>query len=402
MIPNRYKRFFFFCAVVLVAPAIFACVALRRLARRRVPDVPLRIVVLPQLTRIGDLVCATPVFRAIKERYPDAHLAVVTTNKVVGIIRNNPRIDEIIVYKSTDLWGLVRALRRGRFDWSFSLTGTSFGNLIFFAGLVLRRAKLTPSDRTRTEWLTDWMTPQKLLYTHGAYLPRRYLDLLYLLRIEHPREVQEVFVTDAAEARASAYVGEHSIDEKHPLIGISITAGNKIKEWGDARFAELAQRIMARYPSGAVVFLGAPRDSARISALVEDLKSAGHSMSRENRERPVPTFVAATDLTLDELAAFLKRLDLYIAVDTGPIYIAHALGVPLVDITGPVDPWEQPPHDRKSICVTPPAPFYPSSFVLKRPGQKEAHARAREAISVEMVLVAVEDLLQRFGAAGRV
>lgn len=381
MIPNKYKRLFFFCAVVLVAPAIFACVALRRLARRRAPDVPLRIVVLPQLTRIGDLVCATPVFRALKERYPEAHLAVVTTNKVVGIIRNNPRIDEIIIYKSNELWGLVRVLWRGRFDWSLSLTGTSFGNLIFFAGCVLNRVKITRQDRTRTELLTDWMAPRKLLYTHGTYLPRRYLDLLRLIGIENPREVQEVFASDVVEARASAYVREYGFEERHPLIGISITAGNKIKEWGDARFAELARELMARYPDGAIVFLGAPRDSARIGALVDSFR-VKHRM-----------FNIAANFSLDELAGFIQKLDLYIGVDTGPIYIAHALGVPLVDITGPVDPWEQPPHDSKSICVMPPAPFHPSSFVLKRPGPKEAHARARDAISVEMVLVAAQHLL---------
>ncbi|MDP3735686.1 MAG: glycosyltransferase family 9 protein [bacterium] len=397
MIPNRYKRFFFFCAVIVAAPVVFVCIALRRNARRRSPKAPLRIVVLPQLTRIGDLVCATPVFRAIKERYPDAHLAVVTTNKVVGIIRNNPRIDEIIIYKSTELLGLVRALRSGNFDWSFSLTGTSFGNLIFFAGLVHNRAKITRSDRTWTERLTDWMASHKLFYTHGTYLPRRYLDLLRFIGIEAPREQQEIFVSTEAGARAASFLKEHGLDGRHPLIGVSVTAGNKIKEWGDARFADLARELIARYPTGAVVFLGAPRDSARIGALVESLDVQHRVLNKNIQHSTLNTvlniFTAATDFSLDELAAFIKRLDLYIGVDTGPIYIAHALSMPLVDITGPVDPWEQPPHDSTSICVMPPAPFYPSSFVLKRPGSKEAHAHARDAISVEMVAGAAVELL---------
>jgi len=400
MIPNKYKRALFFCWVCAAAPVFFSCIALRRMARRRTPDVPLRIVVLPQLTRIGDLVCATPVFRAIKERYPNAHLAVVTTNKVVGIIRNNPRIDEIIIYKSTELLGLIRALRRGRFDWSFSLTGTSFGNLIFFAGLVAHRAKITRRDRSRSERLTDWMAPQKLLYTHGTYLPRRYLDLLRFVGVESPREQQEIFVSTDAEARAASFLKEHGLEGKHPLIGISITAGNKIKEWGDARFADLARELVAKYPDGTIVFLGAPRDSARIGALVESLNvqyPVQHRVLNRVVQHSVlntSMFTVVVDFSLDELAAFIKRLDLYIGVDTGPIYIAHALGVPLVDITGPVDPWEQPPHDEESICVMPPAPFHPSSFVMKRRfGSREAHARARDAISVEMVLEAAVELL---------
>ncbi len=394
MIPNRYKRLLFFLWVFITAPIIAARIALRRWRRRgALVGAPLRIVVLPQFTRVGDLVCATPVFRAIKEAYPDAHLAVVTTNKVVGLIRNNPRIDELIIYKSTELMGLVRALRRGDFDWSFSLTGTSFGNLIFFAGLVRRRAKITRADRTLTERLTDWMTPLKLLYRHGTYLPRRYLDLLELIGIRAPREVREVCVSPDAEARAAAFLDERGLTARHPLIGVSITAGNKIKEWGDARFGALAGLLMATYPAGAVVFLGAPRDSARIGVLVETLNVA-HPMFNTTSNVKHRMCNIAVDFSLEELPALLKRLDLYIAVDTGPIYMAHALGVPLVDITGPVDPWEQPPHDEKSICVMPPAPFYPSSFVLKHPGPKEAHAKARDSITVEMVREAAVELIE--------
>ena len=64
---------------------------------------------------------------------------------------------------------------------------------------------------------------------------------------------------------------------------------------------------------------------------------------------------------IDELKALISKINLFISVDTGPIYIAEAFGVPTVDIIGPVDEREQPPvgprhriayiKDRKEAAI---------------------------------------------------
>jgi len=55
--------------------------------------------------------------------------------------------------------------------------------------------------------------------------------------------------------------------------------------------------------------------------------------------------------SLNELKAFISKLNLFISVDTGPIYIAEAFGVPTVDIVGPMDEREQPPIGEKHKIV---------------------------------------------------
>jgi ADP-heptose:LPS heptosyltransferase len=105
-------------------------------------------------------------------------------------------------------------------------------------------------------------------------------------------------------------------------------------------------------------------------------------------------FFKAVNFTLEELPSLIKRLNLYIAVDTGPIYIAHALKVPLIDITGPCDSNEQPPNDELSIQVRPPPYIKPSSFVMKKPGKPAEHEKALESTHVEDVFLAIEKLSQ--------
>lgn len=89
----------------------------------------------------------------------------------------------------------------------------------------------------------------------------------------------------------------------------------------------------------------------------------------------------------------MNRFNLYIAADTGPIYIAHALKVPLVDIIGPVDPREQPPKDERSIQVVAEG-VEPTSFVLKKVSVPSGGLHALQKISVAQVERAV-DALQR-------
>ena len=43
----------------------------------------------------------------------------------------------------------------------------------------------------------------------------------------------------------------------------------------------------------------------------------------------------AGELSLLELAAVVRRLDLYLTVDSGPAHMAAALGTPLVALWGP-------------------------------------------------------------------
>jgi len=68
--------------------------------------------------KIGDLVCATPVFRAIKEKYPEVQLAVLVTPRVEEILQNNKRINKIIVNslnskkKILDVWHLIKEIRK--------------------------------------------------------------------------------------------------------------------------------------------------------------------------------------------------------------------------------------------------------------------------------------------------
>lgn len=369
---------------MLLSPALFFVAFLRRRVRSAPPQ-NARILVIPIMTRVGDLVCATPVFRALKMRYPHCRLSVLVAKNVAGIVRHNPRIDELMVMNDVPFKGFCGrgrfflCLFRKRFDYAIALANNPFGSLAALWSAAPVRIKTVVSGRTIVEALTDWWNTRRMRYQHGSFLQAHYVRLLAPLGVPFAEPTKEVFVTQSGEAKAQQFLKRHALQEETLLVGMCVTAGNRVKEWPLERFAELAD-MLVKQRGARIIFT----DSVRNAPLVE--KVIGMMKHKEQA-------IAVTDFSLEELPSLIKRLCAFIAVDTGTIYIAHTLGIPLVDIIGPVEPNEQPPKDSRSAQVLPSPPHAPSSFVIKRPGPAAARRAAAEAISVTAVYEACEKII---------
>ena len=335
----------------------------------------MKILVIPQTNRIGDIICATPVFRAIKQKYPGSRL-VVLVSKTKGsweIIKNNPRVDEIIFYEDA---GLIKKIRNERFDWSFNLTNYPVPSPIAFLGLIPNRVKTVIQGRSLSEILTDRLNTDEARFNHHTDVPRHYLSLIGRIGINNAPLLKEVFMSDEANKKAENFFNDHNLNQSDLVIGISVTAGNKVKEWPLKNFAIVANGIIERYRA-KVVFAGSKRDLSAINEVLDLVK---------NRSQ---CFVA--DLfSVEELPSLMKGFNLFISADTGPIHIAEALGVPLVDIMGPVDPREIAPRCSSCVVVLPPAEIPPSVFIFKKPGSVFEQRRAIEAITVQDVLLGIK------------
>ena len=376
---KRWSRFWpYWLMTVLTYPWLVFCLICRR---RKPLSKPLNVLVIPQTNRLGDLVCASPVFRAIKENLSDARVTVLVSRSKSAwqIIANNPRVDRVLFYEDANL---IKVLRQQRFDYSLALTTYSLPSLLSFLACIPRRVKTVAWPKTWSECLSDWLNTDCVEFRHHTSLPRHYLSLLTKLGVIDGRVRPEVFLTPAGEVRAQTFLKQLHIKSGSLVVGISLSAGNTIKEWGDDRFGELAKRLADNF-GAVVIFLGAGGDRIRIKELLEHY--------------PSYQFFMATDFGLEELPSLINIFGLYIAVDTGPIYVAYALDVPVVDIIGPVDPTEQPPIDEKSLLIIPPTPIGPSSFVFLSPGTKSSHQRAVNAITVDFAYSQIQSFLFRLG-----
>src|SRR5687768_10815330 len=121
-------------------------------------------ILLVRLRLIGDVVFTTPLIRALRGRYPDAHLTYVVEPMAAPVVRGNPHLDELIVVPKRA--GLARLrddlatalqLRRHRFDLAIDLHGGPRGAWLTWAsGAAMRIGYRTPGHN----WMYTHVVPR--------------------------------------------------------------------------------------------------------------------------------------------------------------------------------------------------------------------------------------------------
>ena len=336
----------------------------------------LRILVI-QTAKIGDIVCSTPVFREIKKNYPESFLGVLATPLTKDILINNPHIDEIIVLDG--FLKLVKEIKKGKFNRSFSLLPGLLNNLVPFWSRIANRVGTTSKYAPKGAKISGLFNNYNLEYKRETSALKHYLKLLKFLDIKKVSEEKEIFTTQEQEKKATLFLKENNLDKNEILIGISVTAGKKFKEWSPNKFSQLADKIIDNFKTN-IIFIGNNSDKAIIKKVQSLINNKSFSIMHFN---------------LMELASLLKNLSLFISVDTGPLYIANALKIPVIDIAGPCEMKSQSPSNNFIIVQKLP-PCGPCSFISSAPSYcKEGHSKCIKDIQVDDVFEAVKKILKK-------
>ena len=307
--------------------------------RKRTVAHPKKILVV-QMAKLGDMVCTTPVFRAVKRASPDTKLVVIGDAINSHVVAGNPDIDRYIIGK--DIPEVIRQVKEERPDFA-CVMGPDFGNLLIpiFAGvrsIAAFKVSGGKSSETRTYKL---LLPfvHTVPYVFGSYVSRALLRLLEPAGIVSDDTRKHLYFTDEAKQKIDALYTENGITPDDFVVGISPTAGHRTKQWAPEYFARVADYLHERHKA-TVIIIGGPADTAEGEAMRAALQSA-------------KVVYTVGRLNIDELKALISRLGFFMSVDTGPIYIAEAFDVPTIDIAGPIDVNEQPPRGPLHKNVTP-------------------------------------------------
>lgn len=150
------------------------------------------------------------------------------------------------------------------------------------------------------------------------------------------------------------FCNEVQIDERSParrdandrLVFLAPTAGWGAKEWPPDRFAALAAALVQQ---GHRVLINSTPPLPDMTA--DTVCRTAHALLLPVLQHQVRSVTA----TLPQLLALLRRVDVVVAGDTGPLHLAAALGKPTVALFGPTDPARNGPHTANAIVLRDPA-----------------------------------------------
>src|SRR5215471_5371887 len=86
---------------------------------------------------LGDAVMTTPALMRLREKFPEAHIAILTPEKLAALWQHHPAIDEVIPFATGEgIFSVARKLRAGRFDVALVLPNSPRSALeVYLAGI---------------------------------------------------------------------------------------------------------------------------------------------------------------------------------------------------------------------------------------------------------------------------
>jgi ADP-heptose:LPS heptosyltransferase len=333
-----------------------------------------------QTAKIGDLICSTPVFREVKKKYPGAHITVIANPITKELLEYNPNINEVITIQHAAYKGLMGKLklsgliRRGKYDIGVCLNPNIPFAVILLWGFVPIRLSVMPDFSGFTFKLASVFFTHLEKHIRGKMVIQTYMQMLRVIGISSGNILKEIYKSGDADEKAEQIIGK--IDK--PLIGIAVSSGNKLKELGADKIASIINAILDNM-NAYIVLIGSEQETKTANTVVEAVAKRDSIIN------------AVGKLHLKELPALIERLSLFIGVDTGIIYMADALSIPLIDIAGPSDMKDQRPTDKNAILIQKnDLPCVPCSHAFRSPYYCKIDAReCIESITAGEILKAV-------------
>jgi ADP-heptose:LPS heptosyltransferase len=306
-------------------------------------------ILLVRLREIGDVVFTTPALRAVRQRFPDAHITYLVEPLAAPVVACSRHIDELIVAPRASLGSDIRLglrLRARRYDLAIDFHGGPRASLLAWLSGASRRIGYAVRGR-------GWM------YTTRVARPREWRprhavenqwDLLEPIDVPAPSadaDPVEMPVDPQAAAAVAHRLRTAGLQLTDCLIVVHVSAGNPFRRWPQASFAELVATLASRHVDARVIVVSGPSEPNAAASVVE---SARERLSPPTRG----SVLSIGECSLAELRALFDRAALFIGGDSGPLHIAATSAIPIVGLYGPTlpvrsAPWRNPMLTTESV-----------------------------------------------------
>ena len=268
-----------------------------------------------RIDRIGDVVLSTPIPREVKRKYPNSFVAVLVRDYTKDIYKNNPYVDEIIVYDKGEndfnFWQMMKRLREYKFNHAFMLLPDERLNwLLFFSSIKIRIG--VGHKLYQFLSLTKYVNRRK-------YIPLRHeadycLDMIRKIGIE-PQSINPEIYLSKDEKRKVSEIKKILSNSKKTIVGINSTSGNSAPNLQPEEYKKIINKLL---------------DIDNIKVVVTDYNPPAELLNINGVD------YLNKGKRLRESILNYAAVDIFISSSTGPMHIAAALNVKTISLFCPL------------------------------------------------------------------
>lgn len=289
------------------------------------------LIIRPQSIQLGDTICSLPMFKAIKNRYPDSYITFVgcPTNYNVELKKLNPFLDEVIIYRKDSLriqYEFIRNLRKKKYDLvivpsTIRISSTSYFIALMAKGKIKAGIKRIDEEKNPLGFVldikeeADWKRDR----TNQVY---RFLDTVKslgcTLSLDEIKRMR-IGLNEEETAFGNSFIAQNFPDKSKKIFGFHPGGGETENLWGVKNYFDLITSVNERY--NPYIFLTS-------GFLDEEITSELESMLTDSGIK----YTTVKNLDTYKLASILKHIDLYVSNDTGVMHLAAYSGTKTLSV----------------------------------------------------------------------
>ncbi len=327
--------------------------------KRRFPSSPKKILLI-RFWGIGSTIVATPAIRALKEKFPDAEISLLTMHKNKGVYDNSVLFDKIIYFKMKNITRtiaftpLLIARLRNCYDLAIDLEFFSrysalvsfFLNCytIGFSYKMQGRKRLFDAVKEISDDENRRITFVGLIEKTGAKTSSYRLEKIRCMQDEKSALIQ--LVADKLEISSGTML-KLVKQKKLKIAVINPNAGEFAEQriWPTENFAKLCIKLIRNKKAGLIVIAGGKQDASRALQIVSAVKKK----LNEDEKKNIVSFAGL--ISIRQFAYLLELSSVFITNDTGPMHIGFAMGSNVVALFGPESPLRYGPVVENNVAV---------------------------------------------------
>lgn len=318
-----------------------------------------KVLLIHHMLAMGEVVLLTSAYKVIKENWPSASITVIAGGYAEVFLKTIPWVDKVLPIESFGIFlGKIPRLKKILLKpftvlmFSYFIRKNGF-NIVFMRNderlphTKLVRMGVIFSGKREVISLKPLMD---IYFSPKQHVVQSYCHILKHIGFNVGNDVSpELTVTVSGINKGKEFLYINNINvEEDKIIGFSPVSKLKIKTW-DAKLAADFCDLILKYNSHKILIF--TTDQEYISRVKQFIRSDNI------------TFVGHMDFK--DLTSLISLCSLYISVDTGPMHVAAACGVPTLGLFGPTSGTMFGPYGKNCSFIqkTPECSYYkPEAF----------------------------------------
>lgn len=277
---------------------------------------------------LGDTVVESPFIRAVRENYPQHHIMMICAPENYNLLELCPYVDEIVPYSGkvegsfykTHLRQIRQFAKEHYADKDFDLaiiSSTCMPSLIegWLVYLTHAKRRATFTEKLNAGQHREYMGAYDRFFTDvldsigEVHEVENNNALLRHLGIEVKDDSYELWTDEKDTQTIAKLWQEKQIDDNKIKIIVNLSTSSKSKDWPVERYIEVCRAVREKYDV-EYILIGAGENAREYGDIF-----LGQIQAHD--------FINAT--TIRQTAEVMRRANMYLGGDTGPLHMAAAL-----------------------------------------------------------------------------